>query len=663
MNNFEQRKFLDYLSKLLPETDTNSYSFDEVFDFMVQEFNIDRSLFHVDESGTLCLENSRLREDFAKTMKKVIKILASKIKKKNTFLEKQLLIIKDIFSLNDNEYEFLVFFALKAVNNVFNKYFSCINGNQVSTFAKVYLNMRCGQKERLVESLYMKNIIASRRSEEINDIFLKILDNPKCITVNKIISTLLGVPIKARLSSSDFSYLQKDRDIVVNLLKSAVANKTKGMNILLYGDVGTGKTEFAKLVANLAKVPLFSVISQKECYKEADREDRLVDLCSKQHILSRSTRACLLFDEGEDVMNRGFNSYGGASKGYLNTLLESTAVPIIWTTNNIYDVDPAFLRRMTYCIEFEKLSEDTRLNVWKKILKKNKFKVSNKKVVELNKNYEISPSIIANAIQSTKLIDGNENDFENFIETVARVVTKKKNVKSKREFEMKDYDENLINTDIDIKNLTSRIKQAGKLNFSLCLYGEAGTGKSLYARYLANELGVEVILKRASDLISSYVGQTEQNIASAFAEAKAKKAMLIFDEADTFLQNRNNAIRSWEVAQVNEMLTWMESHEYPFVCTTNLFETLDEASLRRFTFKIKFDFLTNQQVSDAIEHFFGLDVKEKDINLKGLTAGDFSTVKKKTDFLGINDIDEILDMLAEEVKVKKSKVLQNSVGF
>ena len=68
------------------------------------------------------------------------------------------------------------------------------------------------------------------------------------------------------------------------------------------------------------------------------------------------------------------------------------------------------------------------------------------------------------------------------------------------------------------------------------MYGEPGTGKSLYAKYLANTLGVEVVFKRASDLISKWVGETEQNIASAFAEAKAKKAMLIFDEADSFLQ-------------------------------------------------------------------------------------------------------------------------------
>ena len=79
-------------------------------------------------------------------------------------------------------------------------------------------------------------------------------------------------------------------------------------------------------------------------------------------------------------------------------------------------------------------------------------------------------------------------------------------------------------------DLTKKIQKSGKLNFSLCMYGEPGTGKSLYAKYLANTLGVEVVFKRASDLISKWVGETEQNIASAFAEAKAKKAMLIFDD-------------------------------------------------------------------------------------------------------------------------------------
>ena len=176
----------------------------------------------------------------------------------------------------------------------------------------------------------------------------------------------------------------------MNILTSAVNNKTKGINILLFGSVGTGKTQFSKLVANKAKIDIYSV-SAEIMDKEATRTDRLNDLVSKQTILSKMDNSCILFDEAEDVMNRGFSEFGSASKAYLNTLIEETPVPIIWTTNNIYNVDPAFLRRMTYTIEFEKLSEDVRLNIWKRTLRKNKLKVDNKRLMQLNKNYKNYP--------------------------------------------------------------------------------------------------------------------------------------------------------------------------------------------------------------------------------------------------------------------------------
>ena len=324
-------------------------------------------------------------------------------------------------------------------------------------------------------------------------------------------------------------------------------------------------------------------------------------------------------------------------------------------------VDPAFLRRMTYSLKFEKLTEEQRLGIWKKVTRKNKLSVDKKKLAELNKSYDVQPSIIANAVSTTKLISGDQDDFERFIRNSSNLVNKVPKKKESSDFKKDEYNIDIINADLDVINLSKRIKDTGNLNFSLCLYGEPGTGKSLYARYLANELGLKVIQKRASDLISKWVGETEENIANVFKEAKKEQAMLIFDEADSFLQNRNNAQRSWEVTEVNEMLTWMESHEYPFVCTTNLLNTLDEASLRRFTFKIKFDFLNPEQINKAIEYFF--DIKDADCKIKGLTAGDFATVKKKVSFLGVNDLESICSMLNDEAKVKKSDSLRNDIGF
>lgn len=666
MDNFERKLFLTYYFNLESFFLYERYSFDELMDEIAKEFKDIPELVTIREKeysakklGSVMRNNNRLLKKYLKEKlcnQKAYSAIARKCQ-----------LVANTYGLTEIEYQILEYYILKSFNeSMFSNMLKSTNIDESNSrlICQNVLNIKTFFVLRSIKSLVQKGLLLklsySRYDYELNTLLYDIFQNPEIKTEKQVTEILLGKHQKSELCWSDFEYLEQERDLTLNILASAVKNQTRGVNILLYGAVGTGKTQLCKLIANKAGINMYAVKMQINS-QEAGRRDRLSDLNSKQAILSKLGNSCILFDEAEDVMNRGFTEYGGASKAYLNSILEDTPVPVFWTTNNIYDVDPAFLRRMTYTIEFEKLSDDVRLNVWKRVIKKNKFKVDNKKLLELNKIYDIPPSLIANAVKTTKLIEGTQEDFEVFVENVARVVTKKKNVKKKKEFEMTEYNDNLVNTDIDIKDLTSKIKTCCRLNFSLCLYGEPGTGKSLYARYLAKELGIEVILKRASDLMSMYVGETEHNIADAFAEAKAKKAMLIIDEADSFLHSRNSAQRRWEVSQVNEMLTWMEAHEYPFVCTTNLLDTLDEASLRRFTFKIKFDFMKKEQVDKAFEHFFG--IKDAEVNIKGLTAGDFSTVKKKADFLGITSKEELAKMLEDEVKIKKSTTLKNVVGF
>jgi len=668
MNNFEKRFFLECFEKLLPKMSISKGSFDELLDLYIEEFNVNKNLFKnfYDEGyfNTRLLRTSKNKSDLIKIIKSQISKQLKKIKSQKSLFENQLSYLKDIFNLDDKEYNIFLLLTLKETNELFEKLFDCYGRFEMLSVIDKLLKISIEERTKLLDEMRFKSLIEGKRHDiEINDYWFGILNNNKYNTKDKIIAKIMGKPQKSNLKITDFLHIKDEALDIGKILISSAKRKQKGVNILLYGDVGTGKTEFAKLIANLSKIPMYSVRTQKDGVEEADRGERLVDLASKQFVLENSSKSCILFDEAEDVMNTGFSYFNKtASKGYLNHMLENFAVPVIWTTNNVEDVDPAFLRRMTYAIKFEKLPEDSRLNIWKRILSKNKIKASKAKLEELNANYDISPSIIANAATTAKMLDGNIDDVERFIQNIAKVVYKKEISPNKNNnFKEKKYDINLVNTDLDMDNLTKKIKKAGKLNFSLCLYGEPGTGKSLYARYLADKIGVEVVMKKASDLMSCYVGGTEKNIARAFAEAKDKEAMLIIDEADSFLQNRNNAHRSWEVTQVNEMLTCMESHQYPFVCTTNLINSLDEASLRRFTFKVKFDFLKQEQVNSAIEHFFG--IKNADVNIKGLTAGDFATLKKKIEFLGTSDLDEITQMLKAEVKVKKSSELQSSVGF
>ncbi len=673
MENFEKRILLNYIKKLLLVQNIATSEFEIFITEFDKEFKLpkkdSKQLF--DAYSQLSKRNSgesrgKKIYDVRNLLKEIILKQEKKIKPQKSLLETQLNILKDLYNLTNKEIDVLTFLFFKS-SSIFSCFFDCCRFScepLLYGFLADYLNVKGSDKRNLIDNLYYYDLVDEPHcNADLTDYMQKILNNSKYNTKNKILDKILGKQEKSNLTLTDYAHMSDEAKTAINIVSAAIKNKKKGINILLYGTVGSGKTEFAKLIANSINIPIYSIITNKENFEEANRNDRLVNLSAKQHLLKNALPCCVLFDEAEDVMNTGFSYFDSkkASKGYLTKLLDSNPVPVIWTTNNISSVDPAFLRRMTYTIEFEKLPAASRLNIWNNILKKNKFKIEKDKIEELNKKYDISPSIISNAVSTAKIIEGSADDVEKLIENVASVVYQNKDIKEKHSFQKNEYNINLVNTDLDMIRLTNNIQKSGKLNFSLCLYGEPGTGKSLYARYLADTIGIDVIFKKASDLISMWVGETEQNIAEAFKEAKRKRAMLIIDEADTFLRNRNSAVRSWEVSQVNEMLTWMESHSYPFVCTTNLMDSLDEASLRRFTFKVKFDFMTKEQVKLAMEHFF--NIKDSKVEINGLTTGDFATVKKKIDFLGSSDTDEIIQMLRDEVKVKKSSALKNAVGF
>ena len=105
-----------------------------------------------------------------------------------------------------------------------------------------------------------------------------------------------------------------------------------------------------------------------------------------------------------------------------------------------------------------------------------------------------------------------------------------------------------------------------------------------------------------------WLGESEKAIAAAFEEAADLRAFLILDEADSLLRDRGAAQHSWEITQVNEMLTQMERHPYPFACTTNAPELLDAAAARRFLFKVRFLPMTADQIAEAYRRAFGVAV-------------------------------------------------------
>ena len=170
-----------------------------------------------------------------------------------------------------------------------------------------------------------------------------------------------------------------------------------------------------------------------------------------------------------------------------------------------------------------------------------------------------------------------------------------------------------------------------------------------------------VLQKRASDLLDKYVGQSEQQIAAAFAEACDSGAFLIIDEADGLLGDRRAAERSWEVSQVNEMLTWMEQHPLPFACTTNLVEKLDPASMRRFLFRARFGYLTHEQAAHAFRRFFGQEPPAGLRHAQTLVPSDFALVLRRARLLDETlTPDELLERLQAEIAGREGN---KRIGF
>jgi AAA+ superfamily predicted ATPase len=170
-----------------------------------------------------------------------------------------------------------------------------------------------------------------------------------------------------------------------------------------------------------------------------------------------------------------------------------------------------------------------------------------------------------------------------------------------------------------------------------------------------------------------YVGQTEKNIKRAFEEAEAEEAILIIDEADSLLFNRDRAVRSWEVSFTNEFLTQMERFRGILVCTTNRMKDLDNASIRRFNHKMKFDYLLPEGNVVFYEKLLaGLIVTKLDQksriklkNIPDLTPGDFKTVRDRFSFYPQDRLrhEILLEALADESRIKENHMDKSKIGF
>jgi hypothetical protein len=227
------------------------------------------------------------------------------------------------------------------------------------------------------------------------------------------------------------------------------------------------------------------------------------------------------------------------------------------------------------------------------------------------------------------------------------------------------YDPALISADLDLGLLVDRLAAPGvPRGFSLLLSGVSGGGKTEFCRHLADRLGMEVLQRRASDILGAYVGETEKATAKAFREAADNNAVLLLDEIDALMRDRRTAQRGWEVSQVNELLSWLEPGRLtvPVCATTNLLEDLDPAAIRRFTFKVSFSWLSPAQVDLAFRRILGCEPPPEARLLTRLCPADFALIRRNAEYQGTLDDPKALLVALEREQAAKLGA-SNPIGF
>jgi transitional endoplasmic reticulum ATPase len=536
--------------------------------------------------------------------------------------------------------------------------------------AEIYMQTSSKSKFTLFGILEESSRVHRGREIDITSNFHQYLTEPGLETFGmRLVKEDTDIP--QELSSFFLPDYEKDR-------LRALLDKSNSAKILLYGSPGTGKTEFAKSLAESIGATLLKI----DIHDAEDTEERRAALVVGE-LSTRETGGILLMDEADDLLNEGkvMRFFFGASspipekKIWMNEFLDSLKGRVIFITNEFSSIHESVRRRFDYSLQFFPADQKQREYYWSRVLHLEGVIdfFTPEKIKEFSEVYPVGVGGITSSIRASKKICSAESS-QNFIPVVQDVITKhihliggkvQKPILSKT-----PYDPSLLHTDSDLLNLETLIKnyredlESSDTNIgSLCLlfYGKPGTGKTEYARYLSKLLEIELIQKRSSDLQSMWVGKTEKNIAEAFMEAEKKKSIFFLDEADSFFRTRELATQSYEGSQTNEFLTWMESFRGIFIASTNFLTDFDPAVLRRFAWKGEFKPLRREdkvkilfQYFPDLTNLFSSLEKEAIKDISSLTPGDYRAVWNRFRYRDLKQIEaaEIISALQTEASFK-----------
>ncbi len=610
----------------------------------------------------------------------------SKLKHKETVFDRKFQELGNIFRLSNADLVLLrlIYLAFANSNESLNEIFDNKNFNEFTRLASIATGLSAIDiKKSLASSgiLVSSNIIDNIDHTGSNFVSIddSIAEYLTGISGRNILERFIKIDKGKRLNISDFFIPAEDTSIIKDILSNG-----EPCSILLYGIPGTGKTEYARSIAAQCSESVYTVRygdQETGTRRKRGSNSRLIALRVAMNTVSENG-GILIVDEADFLLNTisSFFDSGSPEKGWLNDLLDNNGARIIWITNKVGSMEESTLRRFSYSLSFKRFDKEQRISVWNNILKRNPLKkyISAGLVAELSSKYEVNAGAISSSLSSLKQINtGRVLKPEEVKPLIENLLTKHSvllNADVKKRNKLVDltgkYDLSFLNTDADINMVVHSAKRFtevntpdnGITNINLLLWGESGTGKTEFAKYLASQTGMGLIIKRSSDLMNMYVGETEKLIRQAFKEAEDKKSILFIDEADTFFGSRERAKASWEISHTNEFLVQMENFSGILICCTNLLEIFDIASMRRFNWKVRFSPVLEKMRVSLYEKYFINDSsaltpkqKKRISCIEYLTPGHVKAVHQRRMFSDteIHDHDSIIYEVEKEASYMK----------
>lgn len=471
------------------------------------------------------------------------------------------------------------------------------------------------------------------------------------------------------------------------------AGNGDGANILLYGAPGTGKTSFTRALAKELGLELYEI---RQGNREGSRNgpsSRIagIRICNDQ-IAPNS--AIVMVDEADQLLRTNLDYCTGSGlnaasteKGLMNSLIDDIKLPVVWISNApAMAMDESVRRRFDYSICFEKLDEEQRKAIWRNNVNKLHMErlVGEDLISAFARKYETSAGGISMVLDNVRRMKAKKGEISDLVDKLMAPHCKLMETDTATSANRLSSDYSLdglnINGEISLDRIVGAVKKfraeiasgvqldPDRPRMNLLLYGPPGTGKTEFVKFLGQETGAKVLVKMGSDLLNCYVGVTEAKIRHAFEEAEETNSILFMDEIDGMVQSRNGASHSWEVTQVNEILKCMEDFKGVMVAATNFMDNLDQAILRRFTFKLAFDWLDDAGKCAFFERMFKSSPTTAEIArlsaIPNLAPGDFRTVRQSLYYLDGEITNSMrLAGLEKESAVKKASAHSRIAGF